>query len=137
MFALVGPAVAILTGGVVAGLTYGVAAGDIADRLGSVLGVAAAQLPAIWLLAGIAVALFGVAPRFTSVAWAVLVAFVAIYFLGSIAGIPHWLTDLVPFSHTQRIPGTPLAFAPVVWLLVIDAALIAAGLAAFRRRDLS
>jgi ABC-type glutathione transport system ATPase component len=36
----------------------------------------------------------------------------------------------------QHVPGEPFRAAPVVWLLLIDAALRAVGLAAFRRRDL-
>lgn len=49
---------------------------------------------------------------------------------------PHWLLDLVPFMHAQRVPGESYRAEPVMWLLLIDAALIAVGLAAFRRRDL-
>lgn len=88
------------------------------------------------MLPAITVALFGLMPRFATVAWAVLIGFVALYLLGSIAGFPHWLLDLVPFTHTQRIPGEPFRLAPVAWLLLIDAALIVVALAAFRRRDL-
>jgi ABC-2 type transport system permease protein len=135
-FALVGSAVAILAAGVIAGLGYGIAAHDVGGKLTTVLGVAATQLPAIWVPAAVTLALFGVLPRFTPVAWAVLVAFVAVYLLGSIAGFPHWVLDLVPFTHTQRVPGEPFRAAPVIWLLAIDAALIGLGLVAFRRRDL-
>ena len=59
--------------GVAGGLIYGVAAGDVGGKLAIVLGTAAVQLPAVWLLAAVTVALFGLAPRFTPVAWGVLV----------------------------------------------------------------
>ena len=84
----------------------------------------------------ITVALFGLVPRFTPVAWGVLVAFIALYLLGSIAGLPHWLINLQPFTHAQRTPGQPFDAAPVIWLLLIDVVLLAVGLLAFRRRDL-
>lgn len=71
-------------------------------------------------------------PGFTPVAWGVLAGFVAVYLLGSIAESPHWLLDLVPFTHTQHLPGGPFR----AWLLLVDATLIGTGLAAFRRRDL-
>jgi ABC-2 type transport system permease protein len=38
--------------------------------------------------------------------------------------------------HTQRVPAESFRAEPVMWLLLIDAALIAVGLATFRRRDL-
>ena len=136
VFAIAGTTVAILGAGVVAGLTYGIASGDVGGKLPAVLAVAALQLPAIWMLSAITVALFGLVPRFTPVAWGVLVGFIALYLLGSIGGLPHWLVNLQPFTHAQRTPGQPFDAAPVIWLLLIDVALLVVGLLAFRRRDL-
>ena len=48
--ALAGSAVAMLIAGVAAGLIYGVAAGDVGGKLSVVVGTAAVQLPAVWLL---------------------------------------------------------------------------------------
>ena len=127
---------AILAAGLVAGLTYGIASGDVGGRLPAVLTVAALQLPAIWMLVAVTVALFGLVPRFTPVAWGVLVAFIALYLLGSLAGLPHWLINLQPFTHAQRTPDQPFDATPVILLLLIDAVLLVVGLLAFRRRDL-
>ncbi|MBS4727365.1 ABC transporter permease [Mycobacterium sp. SM1] len=131
-----GPAVAILVAGLAAGLTYGVAAGDIAGKLSTVLGTAAVQLPAVWLLAAVTVALFGVVPRFTPAAWGVLVGFIAVYLLGSLSGAPQWVLDLEPFAHIPRVGGGDFSAVPPLWLLAIDTALIALGSIAFRRRDI-
>jgi ABC-2 type transport system permease protein len=136
LVAIAGAAVAILAAGLVAGLTYGIASGDVGGRLPAVLTVAALQLPAIWMLAAVTIALFGLVPRFTPVAWGALVAFIALYLLGSLDGLPHWLINLQPFTHAQRTPGGPFDATPVIWLLLIDAALLVIGLLAFRRRDL-
>ena len=136
LVAIAGSAVAILAAGLVAGFSYGIASGDLGGRLPAVLTVAALQLPAIWMLAAVTVALFGLVPRFTPVAWGVLVAFIALYLLGSLAGLPHWLINLQPFTHAQRTPGQPFDATPVIWLLLIDAVLLVIGLLAFRRRDL-
>jgi ABC-2 type transport system permease protein len=133
--ALVGSAAAMLVSGVAGGLVYGVAAGDVGGKLAMVVGAAAVQLPAVWLLAAVTVALFGLAPRFTPVAWGVLVGFVAIYLIGELARFPQWLVDLEPFAHTPRV-GADFTAAPLLWLLAIDAALIILGAMAFRRRDL-
>ncbi len=135
MFALAGPASALLIAGWVTGLTYGIAADDVNTKMLMVLGTAAVQLPAIWLLTAITVALFGLLPRFTSAAWAALVAIIALYMLGSVSGLPQWLLNLEPFTHTPHVGGAFTA-QPLLWLLAIDTTLIVLGFLAFRRRDL-
>jgi ABC-2 type transport system permease protein len=134
VIALIGSAVAMLVAGLTAGLAYGIAADDIGGKLATVVGSAAAQLPAVWLLAAVTIALFGLAPRFTSVAWGVLVGFIALYLLGSLSGFPQWVLDLEPFTHIPRV-GTGFNAAPLLWLLAIDSVMIALGVAAYRRRD--
>ncbi len=133
--ALGGPAVAMLGAGVAAGLVYGTAAGDIGGKLALVVGTAAAQLPAVWLLSAVTVALFGLAPRFTPVAWGVLVAFVALYLIGSLAQFPQWILDLEPFARVPLVGGGKFTAVPLLWLLAIDVLLITLGAIAFRRRD--
>lgn len=135
VIALLGSAVAMLAAGVVGGLVYGIADGDVVGKVAMVAATAAVQLPAVWLLSAIAVGLFGVAPRFTPVAWGVLVGFVALYLIGSLAGLPQWVLDLEPFGHVPRV-GKDFSAVPLLWLLAIDAMLIALGVVAFRRRDL-
>ena len=133
--ALTGSGIAILLAGLVAGLTYGAAAGDVGEKLPVVLGSAAVQLPAVWLLAAVTVVLFGLAPRFTPVAWGALVGFIALYMLGSLAGYPQWLQDLEPFSHIPHVGTGSFTATPLLWLLAIDIVLIMLGVMAFRRRD--
>lgn len=136
VFAVVGPTVAILVAGLVTGLAYGLAADDVRGKVPEVLGAAAVQLPGIWMLVGITVALFGLVPRLTPVVWGVLTAFVALFLLGSVSGVPQWVLDLQPFTHAPKLPGAEFEAAPLIWLLVIDAALLVAGLLGFRNRDL-
>lgn len=133
--ALMGSAVAMLIAGAAAGITYGVAAHDIGGKLATVMGTAAVQLPAVWLPAAVTVAVFGVAPRWSPLSWGVLVGFVALYLIGSLSGFSQWLLDLEPFAHVPRVTGGAFTPFPLLWLLVIDAALIAVGIAAFQRRD--
>lgn len=136
LFALGGSAGALLVAGLVTGLTYGASAGDVTGKLPTVLGTVAVQLPAVWLLVAVAVALFGVLPRFTPVAWGVLVAFIAVFMLGSLPNSPQWLLDLEPFTHIPHVGTGEFTAVPLIWLLVLDACLILLGLIAFRRRDL-
>ncbi|WP_137145515.1 ABC transporter permease [Mycolicibacterium sp. CR10] len=136
LFAIGGSAGALLVAGVVTGVTYGASAGDIAGTLPTVLGTVAVQLPAVWLLVAVTVALFGVLPRFTPVAWGVLIAFIAVFLLGSLANSPQWLLNLEPFTHIPRVGTGEFTAAPLFWLLALDSALIMLGIIAFRRRDL-
>ena len=121
--AFVGSAVAMLVGGLAGGLVYGIAAGDVGGKLALVVASAAVQLPAVWLLSAVTVGLFGIAPRFTPVAWGVLVGFIALYLIGNLAGFSQWLLDLEPFAHIPRV-GSDFTAVPLLWLLGIDAALI-------------
>lgn len=134
--AILGSTAALLVAGLAAGLTYGVAAGDLDGTLPTVLGSAAVQLPAVWLSAAVTIVLFGLAPRFTPAAWAVLVAFVALYLLGSLSGFSQALLDLEPFAHIPRVGSGEFTAVPLLWMLLADAALITLGVVAFRRRDL-
>ncbi|MGZ4510459.1 MAG: ABC transporter permease [Mycobacterium sp.] len=133
--ALAGSSVAMVISGLAGGLVYGVAAGDVGGKVAVVVASAAVQLPAVWLLSAVTVGLFGLAPRFAPVAWGVLVGFIALYLIGSLAGFPQWLLDLEPFAHIPRV-GANFTGMPLLWLLAIDAGLITLGVMAFRRRDL-
>ncbi len=133
--ALMGSAAAMLIAGSAAGLTYGVAAHDVGGKFPMVIATAAVQLPGVWLSAAVTVALFGLSPRFSPVSWGVLVGFVALYLIGSLSGFSQWLLDLEPFAHVPRVTGGAFTVVPLLWLLAIDAALIALGFTAFRRRD--
>ncbi|WP_085976832.1 MULTISPECIES: ABC transporter permease [Mycobacterium] len=133
--ALGGSALAMLACGVTAGVVYGIAAGDVGGKLAMVVASAAVQLPAVWLLSAVTLCVFGVAPRFTPVAWGVLIGFIALYLIGSLARFPQWLLDLEPFGHIPRI-GADFTAVPLLWLLAIDVGLVILGALAFRRRDL-
>jgi ABC-2 type transport system permease protein len=136
VFAFGGPAVALLISGVLAGLLYGAAVGDIGGKLPGVVGAALVQLPAVWLFTGITVLLFGLAPRWAPAAWGVFTAGIALYLLGSISGMPQWVLDLDPYSHLPALPAAAFRATPVVVLVLLAAVLTAVGLFGFRRRDL-
>ncbi|MEV0764300.1 ABC transporter permease [Nocardia sp. NPDC050435] len=136
-FALLGAAGLMLIAATSMGVVYGIMAGDVAGKLGDTLGAALVNVPAVWVVTGIAVAIYGLAPRFTPVVWGVLSAMLVLYFLGALDdSLPGWLVDLVPFTHSPKLPGGDFAAQPILWLLGIAAALLATGLIAFRRRDL-
>ncbi|MEU3475977.1 ABC transporter permease [Rhodococcus sp. NPDC006774] len=136
LFAVLGPAWLLLVVGVTIGLTYGSAAGDISGELPSVLLGALGQLPAVWVVTAIGVALFGAVPRFATVLWAVLGGFVALGQVGSVVGLPQPWLDLSPFTHVPRLPGAAFALAPIGWLVVVAIVVGMGGFTAFRRRGI-
>ncbi|MET7771867.1 ABC transporter permease [Nocardia sp. NPDC005366] len=135
-FALIGPALLLVIAGGAIGVVYGAMDGAIVEKVGDSLGAALVQVPAVWVLTGIAVAIFGLAPRFAPMAWGVLSAMLVVFFLGALDGLPQWLVDVVPFVHPPKLPGAPWQWRPILWLLAVSAVLIGVGIAAFRRRDL-
>ncbi|OZD62212.1 ABC transporter permease [Rhodococcus sp. 05-340-1] len=136
LFAVLGPAWLLLVVGVTIGLTYGSATGDIAEELPSVLLGALGQLPAVWVVTAIGVALFGAVPRFATVLWAVLGGFVALGQVGSVVGLPQPWLDLSPFTHVPRLPGAAFALAPIGWLVVVAIVVGMGGFTAFRQRGI-
>ncbi len=135
VFALAGPAVALTVAGLAAGLAYGASIGDVGGQVPRILAAALVQLPGVWVLTGITVAMFGLVPRFAPAAWGVFAAMMTLYVFGMVADLPQPLLDLVPFLHLPRLPGGEFQAAPILWLLGMAAALLAVGLAALRRRD--
>jgi ABC-2 type transport system permease protein len=135
VFAAVGTLVMLLAAGLGAGIAYGAQVGDIGGQLPKVLDAALVQFPATLVVAGIAVALFGLAPRYVVGSWAALTLFLLLGQLGPLLQVPQWAMDLSPFTHVPRLVDD-VAAAPLVWLSLVAIALGTAGLAGFRRRDI-
>jgi ABC-2 type transport system permease protein len=121
------------------GLGAGIADAINRDDAGQVPRLLAAGLvaaPAVWVLVGITVALFGLAPRAAAAAWGGLGACFLLSLLGPLLGLPDWVLDISPFAHVPELPAADFSAAPLLVLSAVAAALVALGLAAFRRRDL-
>jgi ABC-2 type transport system permease protein len=101
------------------------------------LGAALAQLPTAWLMAGVAVALFGLAPRLAvGVSWGLLGAAALVAIAGPVLRLSHWVLDISPFTHSPKLPGTAFTLSPLLWLTAVAVLLTGAGLVALRQRDL-
>jgi ABC-2 type transport system permease protein len=136
LFAFLGPALMLLIAGLVMGATYGSAIDDLGGQLSRVIPITVAQLPAVWVLTGATAAIYGLLPRFTMVAWALLVAFLFLGQVGQILRFPDWLLNLSPFTHTAALTPDDLRFLPIVALVGVGVALSGVGFTAFRQRDL-
>ena len=130
----VGGAAVMAAGGLGAGVTVGLITGDLGE-VPRLLGAALVYVPAVWLLAGIAVALFGLAPRAALAAWAGLAFCFVVGMFGQLLDLPTWLVDISPFQRTPQVPAADLSLGPRVVLTAAAAVLTASGMAGFRHRD--
>jgi ABC-2 type transport system permease protein len=137
--AVAGTAVVLAGLGLGAGLTYGAGQGDVLGQAARLTATTLSYLPACLVLAGLATALFGWAPRLAvPVTWAALALVILADLLGEFRLVTGALLDLSPFQYTVRslASATQTATALVV-LSLIAAALGAVGLLGFGRRDLA
>ena len=136
LFALFGTIVVMVLGGLATGLAHGIRIGDIGGQLPKIVEASLVQLPAVWVLGGIAFAVVGLVPRFVGIAWAIFGTVFAIGWLGSALDLPDQVLDLSPFRHTPRFPAVELSLPPLILLTVAALVLAMVGKYALERRDI-
>ncbi|WP_460068006.1 ABC transporter permease [Streptomyces sp. YKOK-I1] len=104
---------------------------------GPILAACLVQLPAVWVVGGLAVLLYGTAPRLAPAAWGVAGAVLLIGWIGPALDAPQLVLDLSPFGHLPKLPGGEMHWAPLGLLATLSGVLVAGGLAGLRHRDLT
>lgn len=137
IMALFGTAALVLIGGLGAGISSGASLGNMGRQLPRMLAAAAVQLPAIWLMTALVVILFGALPRLVTAGWVLFGAFLLIGQFGPLFDLPKSFMNISPYAHTPRLPGGDFSTTPVVALVLIAAALLAAAFYTFRQRDIT
>lgn len=133
---LLGVGVLLLVSGASAGASYAA----VADDPGQGLRVSYAPLvylPAITVLVGLVVLVYGWAPRWGWLAWVILAFEVVLGWLGGLLDPPQWMFDLSIFDRTPRYPLEALTAMPLAALALVGAVLLTAGAIGFRRRDIA
>ncbi|MFJ2585681.1 ABC transporter permease [Streptomyces sp. NBC_00376] len=124
-----GAALLMTAGGLGLAVGYG-------HELPAVLGASLVQLPAIWLLGGVTVLLYGAFPKAAVASWGVAGICLALGWLGPAVDMPQAVMDVSPFTHLPKLPGgTGMEWGPVLALTAVAVALVGAGVGALRRRD--
>ncbi|PZS39591.1 MAG: ABC transporter permease [Pseudonocardiales bacterium] len=137
LVAAVGSAALLVVGGLAMALGDGLTSGGLGSLVPRLAGAGLAQVPAVWVIGGVAVALFGLVPRMAvPAAWSALALAALITLIGPTIRLAQWVLDVSPFSHVPKLPGAPVTAAPLAWLVIVAVVLAVAGLAGFRRRDL-
>ena len=133
--ALAGSVALLVVAGLATGVSYAIAGGPW-NSVPRLLVAALVYAPAMWLMVGLAVIVFGLAPRWTDAVWAILAGCLVVAMLGGVLRLPDWVPELSPFQHTPAVPAASLEVAPLAALAVLAAVLIVAGLGGLRRRDI-
>lgn len=106
---------------------------SLADAVASTLNL----LPLALLFGGIAVAVFGLAPRLTvAVPVGAVFATYVLSLVGPGMDLPGWLIGISPFYHVAYVPADPFAWPAAVVMLGLAAGGVLVGTTAFQRRDL-
>ena len=136
LVALAGSTLIALAAGLGMALTDSLISGSFSNVPSLIVG-SLSFAPALWVLSGIAFALFGVLPRAMAAGWGALGAFFVIGMFGPLFELPSWIIDLSPFQHVPAIPAEDFSAQPLIILTAIAAGLVGVGLIGFRRRDVS
>ena len=104
--------------------------------LDTFLKAAVNALPAVLVFEGLAIFLLGISTRLSPVLWFYLAYSFYVVYVGGAFDIPEWMTLLSPFGMLSSYPAEP--FDPIPWCALWAAfvALSAAGIAAYRLRDM-
>ncbi|WP_330348813.1 ABC transporter permease [Streptomyces sp. NBC_00582] len=107
------------------------------EAAGPLLAACLVQLPAVWVVGGIAVLLYGWAPRPAPAAWGVAGAVLLVGWIGPALDAPQFVLDLSPFAHLPKLPGGEMNWGPIGLLTLLAGALVTGGLTGLHRRDLT
>lgn len=121
--------------GVAEGLGAAASTGDWSLMGPAVLGHVA-QTASVWALLGLALALYGAAPRLQGLTWIVFVYGAGMALFGQMMDLDDAVLDTSVFVHIGQYPAQDLSAGAVVALTVATAVLLALGVIGFRRRDL-
>ncbi|HNV12149.1 MAG TPA: ABC transporter permease, partial [Propionibacteriaceae bacterium] len=136
VIAFVGTAGLMILVGVVMGLSHAIASGGWSDFWRDST-ASFVQIPPVLVIVAIACVVFAWLPRQPWVAWLVLAACFVLGEFGALLKLPDWIQQLSPFAHIPKLPAEPMSWTPVLILLALTAALVAAAVVGLRRRDLA
>ncbi|MDR1187353.1 MAG: hypothetical protein LBK95_07845 [Bifidobacteriaceae bacterium] len=109
---------------------------SLVHAIASHLSAAASFTPALVATAGLAAALYTLAPRAAVLNWVVLACGFTMTMYGHALGLPEWATHLTPISAIRPPQGAAWNAPATVWVTAAGLALTAVALAGIVRRDI-
>ena len=133
---LIGSAVVLAAFGLVAGFTYGLSTGNVGYQLPRMVVATMVYLPAVLVMAGIAMALYGLVPKLSAVSWGALGAVVGVEIIGGTLQVSQSILNVSPFNHVPRVLAEGLSLWPLASLTVVGFGLVCIGLVGFKERSI-
>jgi ABC-2 type transport system permease protein len=134
--AAAGSTLVLVAAGLGQGIAYAMTVSD-AGQVPRMVGVALTYLPAVLLVASVAVLSIGWLPSAAAViAWTAVAYCAVIGLFADSFNLPEWLQRGSPFAHTPQAPLDTVGATPLLILGIVTAALAASGYAGLRQRDL-
>lgn len=132
-----GACLILAAAGLSTGLSYGILTGSVNTQVPRLLGAAFVRLPAVLVLAAVAVLLFGLLPWASiAVTWSAVVLVAVIAVFGPPLLWPAWMMDISPFTQIPKLPGGTVPASPLLLLCGIALAFSVVGLLGLRHREL-
>lgn len=124
--------------GITSAATYILANNATWSEFWPLVGAAFAPVPAVLVLASIAVLAFGLLPSFSiAISWCVFALCFLLGQFGALLKLPQAVMNLSPFTHIPAAPAEAITFTPLAALCGVALLCTVAGLAAFRKRDIT
>ncbi|WP_080146649.1 ABC transporter permease [Marinilactibacillus piezotolerans] len=95
-----------------------------------------AYIPALWVLIGAAVFLYGWFPQIISGVWGLLGFCFMILYFSNLFDLAEWVKGISPFYHVPEILRGEEGTLSLILLMMMSAVLTASGFIGFNRRDL-
>ena len=131
----VGTILVLLISGLAIGVGSAAQLGDTEHVL-PVLGAALSMVPALLVLVGVTLAIFGWAPRRSSITWLGVAISVVVGLLAETLKLPQSVRNLSPFEHVSALPAASFELLPLILLLTVALTLTLVGLVGMARRDI-
>jgi ABC-2 type transport system permease protein len=120
----------------VTGLAMGVGATGSEVSFGGTLTATLVQIPAVVVVAGLALLALAQGSRYAVLGWAFVVAFFLVGPVAELLKLPGWVAGLSPYSHVPKVPAESFGWTPELVLMALAAALLATAWWRYRTRDI-
>jgi ABC-2 type transport system permease protein len=103
---------------------------------GGVLAAALVQIPAVWVVAALALLAVAVRSTWAVAGWVLVVAFFLLGPLAELLRLPGWVAGLSPYSHVPKVPAESVRLTPEVVLTLLATLVVLAAWWRYRERDI-